>query len=175
MKRIEAKFPVEQAVACKVLVAVAKNTSKRVDRFVLWILAAAGAALTYLFGQQKIPLHNLRMLLVIYLAAAVLAAVQRLLALIVTNAAKVFDEVSKYAEGKPNFDLARFLIIYIDSLPGVAGAAAAWSTTKILSGDLLSAGRLLRRLMAVQCLIAFAIFGLFLLATYAVFRSQFTG
>jgi hypothetical protein len=146
MKEFSVPNATEQTLACRSLVLVAKNTSEAVDKFVLWMLTAFGAGFTYLLGQQRIQFEQLKIAGLMYVAAALVGVVQHGVATVVANTARVSEEAEKLTDKNVSVDLARFLIIYMDSLSGFSGAAAAWAANKIITGDLVSTGKMMLRI-----------------------------
>ncbi len=89
----------------------------------------------------------------IYLAAVLVATVQRYLAMLVEVGAKGFEQGEKIFKEGDNVDFARFLLIYINSLPKLQQAAIAWVAVQMMNGDLVCAGRALYRLALWQIMI----------------------
>ena len=166
MKEFSVPYAMEQMLACRSLVLVAKNTSDGVDKFVLWMLTAFGAGFTYLLGQQRIQFEHLKVAGLLYIAAALVGVVQRGAAMVVANSAKVFEEAERLTDKNTSIDLARFLIIYIDSLSGLKVGAAAWAANRLINGDLVSTGKSLLRLAYWQSAAGLVCAGMLVWAAY---------
>lgn len=164
MKEFNFPFATEQTGASRSLVAVAQNTSQGMDKFVLWMLTASGAGLTYLLGKDMTRIESFRVAGYIYLAAVSIAIVQRYFAMIVENAAKGFEQGEKIFKEGESADFARFLIIYINSLPRIQQALIAWVAVQMMNGDLVCAGRVLYRLALWQLVLGSLSCGLLLWA-----------
>lgn len=164
MKEFNFPFAAEQGGACRSLVMVAQNTSQAMDKFVLWMLTASGAGLTYLLGKDMARIENFRVAGYIYLTAVCFAIVQRYLAMIVENGAKGFEHGEKTFKEGENVDFARYLLIYINSLPKLQQAFIAWIAVQMMNGDLVCAGRALYRLARWQLMIGSISCGLLLWA-----------
>lgn len=160
----------EQLLACRSLVITAKSTSESVDKFVQWMLTGFAAGLTYLLGQHS-PLDKIKLPILMFLAAFGVAIIQKYLAMIVTTGTKAFLEAEKNKNENTNFDIARFFIIYIDSLPVSVGWAAAWSASRFMQGNLTASGRGLLRLAIWQSWLAFICIGLLLYCLYLTAKS----
>lgn len=161
----------EQILVCRSLVLVAKNTSSGMNKLTLWMLTAFAAGLTYLIGQDSTRFSSLKAAGLIYLAAAFVGFMQRWLAMLVANCAKVFKESEKLHDGSSSINVARFLIIYIDSLPGLQRTAAAWAATKLMKGDLVSTGRGLYRMVLWQSYFVTICGALVLWAAYVALKA----
>jgi hypothetical protein len=164
MKEFNFPFATEQAGASRSLIMVAQNTSQGMDKFVLWVLTASGAGLTYLLGKDMARIENFRVAGYIYLAAVAVAIVQRYLAMIVENGVKGFEQGEKTFKEGETADFARYLIIYINSLPKLQQAFIAWVAVQMMNGDLVCAGRALYRLALWQLILGSLSCGLLLWA-----------
>jgi squalene cyclase len=151
----EFNFPVatEQTGACRSLIMTAQNSSQGMDKFVLWMLTAFGAGLTYLLGKDMARIDNFKVAGFIYLAAVLAAIVQRYLAMLVETGAKGFEQGEKIFKDGDNADFARYLVIYINSLPKLQQTAIAWIAVQMMNGDLVCAGRALYRIALWQIMI----------------------
>lgn len=140
----------------------AQNVSRGMDKFVLWMLTAFGAGLTYLLGKDLARIDDFKVAGYIYLAAAFVAIGQRYLAMLVETAATGFEQGEKTFKEGSEVDFARFLIIYINSLPSLQRVAIAWAAVQVMNGDLVYAGRALYRFALWQVLLGTASCGLLL-------------
>jgi hypothetical protein len=153
MKQPDIPCAAEQAMTTNSLVMVAANVSEGMDKFVLWMITGFGAGLTYLLGKDLDRIANFKVAGYVYLAAIFFAISQRYLTMLVTASAKGFKEGEKLQKKYPDADFARFLIIYINSLPVLQQPFIAWIASQIVRGDLVSTGRALYRLALFQMLI----------------------
>lgn len=171
MREFESTYIAEKMLVCRSLVLVAKNTSSAIDKFTLWMLTAFAAGLTYLIGQDSARFSSLKGAGLIFLAAVLTGILQRWIALIVTNCGKVFKAAQKLVNPNTPIDLARFLIVYLDSLTGFQRAAIAWSAVQIIKGDWVSTGRALYKLTIFQAILATISFALLFQAAYVALKA----
>lgn len=150
MKEFNFPFAAEQTGACRSLIMVAQNTSQGMDKFVLWMLTASGAGLTYLLGKDMAQIENFRAAGYIYLAAVAIAIIQRYLAMIVECGVKGFEQGEKTFKEGESVDFARYLMIYLNSIPKMQQVFIAWVAMQMMHGDLAVAGRALYRLALWQ-------------------------
>lgn len=162
----EFNFPcvTEQVGTCRSLVMAARNASQGMDKFVLWMLTAFGAGLTYLLGSDMTRIGNFKTAGYIYLAAVLATLVQRYLAMLVESAYKGFKQGENIFKDGGAVDFARYLIIYINSLPKLQQPAIAWIADLMMNGDLVGWGRVLYRIALWQVLLGTLSCGLLLWA-----------
>jgi hypothetical protein len=147
--------PVEQALVARTLTIGAKHASESVERYTHWMLAGFGAGFVYLVGQTAFKIPDLRSIALLFAAALLVSLVQRYIAMIVETGVGTAQEIEKLHEAGIQFDIARFLILYIDSTPVISRFAAAWPAEKMLKGDMTAAARGLFYCVMVQSSLAF--------------------
>ena len=139
----------EQRLVTNSLVLVAKHTSASMDKLLVWVLTAFGAGLTYLIGQARSPLSNPQALWPFLASAAVAAVVSRYFATLVSVSTTLFQKAGKVEAGA-QVDIARFLQLYIASIPAIYSWAAAYGARQFMMGNLTATGKLQLRLMMLQ-------------------------
>ena len=162
MKEFNFPCAAEQTQTCRSLIVAARNASQGMDKFVLWMITAFGAGLTYLLGKDMTRIESFKIAGFIYLAAVFVTIGQRYLAMLVEIGANAFEQGEKAHKEKDNSDLARFLVIYINSLPKLQQPTIAWVAVQMMNGDLVCAGRGLYRLALWQASIGSLSCGLLL-------------
>jgi hypothetical protein len=161
----------EQILVSRALVLAAKNASEGMDKFIHWMLAGFAAGLTYLLGQSHIPFISLKPIASLFLIAALIGILQRYLAMIVSIGATTFQEGEKLHDNRTPIDIARFFIIYIQSLPVTNRWAAAWAARQFMTGNLTATGKGIMNFAIIQCTLGLACTALLLVGFYQVISS----
>lgn len=150
MKDLNIPYVSEQVVTCRSLVLAAEHSSQAMDKFVLWMLTAFGAGLTYLLGKDLSRVDNFKIAGFIYLSAVFVTILQRYLAMIIETGAKAFKAGEEIWKGNENADFARYLVIYINSVPLFQRTFIAWIGVQMMNGDIVSTGRVFYRMAMAQ-------------------------
>jgi hypothetical protein len=119
-----------------------------------------------LLGQPHVPFASLKAVGMLYVAAALIGIFQHYFAMIVANGANTFAEAEKLHDSKTPIDLARFFIIYIDSMSGFQRWGASWAASKFMAGNMVATGKGLMTLAFFQLFLGAVSTGLLFLAAY---------
>jgi hypothetical protein len=160
----------EQILVCRALIVAAKNVSSAMDKFVQWLLAGFAAGLTYILANQRVSFASLRPAILAYLCAVAFGVIQRYLAMVVSIGTQVFQEAEKLHDEKRPVDIARFFILYIDSLPAFNRWAAALSAKRFMKGDVIASGKGLLMFSIWQSILGLATIAMLAVAFYRALK-----
>lgn len=161
LKIINIPYFSEQRLVGRSLLMSARSASESMEKFVHWMLAGFGGGLIYLLGQtasgksQVLELATLKAVGELFIYALVLGGLQRILAMFVQTMVTAFQEGEKLPDNSP-IDLARFYILYIQTMPASNRWLIAWTARRFIRGHITDSARGVLMVTMAQSVLGFA-------------------